>query len=71
MDAFTGSGVAFRVEHFLHFVEEFGVDERFVPAGVFDAVIGDVAEVVSVTQHGAEAVEGDRSWAVAAVTFGA
>ena len=61
MDAFTGSGVSVHVEHFLYPVEELGVDEGLVSAGVFDAVVGDESEVVAVAEHVAEAVEGDRS----------
>src|SRR4051794_15958301 len=40
--ASSSSGLALGVEDLLHLIEEVLVDERFVAAGVLDAVVGDV-----------------------------
>ncbi|MGW4475844.1 hypothetical protein ACWENQ_39770 [Nonomuraea sp. NPDC004354] len=38
-------------QHLLDAVEQLGADDRFVTALVFDALVGDVSQVVAVTEH--------------------
>jgi hypothetical protein len=67
VNAMTGTGPALAVEDLLDPVEQIGLDERGVPAWVFDSLAGDVAEVVAVAQHLPDLVDGDRAGSVPAV----
>jgi hypothetical protein len=61
-------------EHFLYLVVEFFGYERLVTAGMFDAVVCDVAEVVAVSEDFPDGADRDRgtgrnvsSWAGCAI----
>lgn len=55
------AGAGASLEKILHAVEEFLVDERFVPPFVELAVIEDPAGVVGVAEHALDGVAGDRT----------
>ena len=67
MGAFPVAATAFGQQDSPYPVEQFLSDQWFVLALVFDAAPFDVAEVVAVLEHGAEAVDRDGTFAVAAV----
>nr|WP_246039522.1 hypothetical protein [Glycomyces buryatensis] len=58
--AFAHARAVFLVEHGLDLVEQCGVDEGFVSAGVFGAVEGHVAEVVAVAEHLTDLADRER-----------
>jgi hypothetical protein len=58
--ALADAGALVGIEDALYPVEQFLADERFMPAAVLDALVGDPAEVVAVPQQRAQGLDRDQ-----------
>ncbi|MBB5083760.1 hypothetical protein HNR40_009265 [Nonomuraea endophytica] len=56
----SGAGAALDEQDLLYAVEEFLADQGFVSASVLDALVSDEAQVVAVSEHVSDLVDGDQ-----------